>query len=1110
MSKQTIGYLVHSEKNLSAEEAAGWSFVSALKDRKARKITFDSIRRRPKTLSEFDLLWWHFDSNPTIPDIALDPLLRLSLKHYLQRGGSMLLSLLAAQYVVDLNFEQQRPNLISKGLWDQTSWAEDYPDIRGFASFQGHPVFDGLSGGFYTWNPTVGRPYSAALYNQALPKNGKIVGIERLYIKLNEQWRIINEYEVGKGKILTIGTYFFFAEEKTRFRKHLERFGRNCFNYLTARKPSGRTTYWSFDEPTVREFRRRSKSLEKATTRWQTKPNGLLLRRELAPTDSDQFFDAGGRRILIMGKERGGISEAWCHPARILSNLNTGFKVGTQNTQWSHALNPQVIVEPESLTRVYHIGEAMIEETTFAHRDLPGGGIHYRIDSKEPVEILVTAQFDLRLMWPLNDRATGSLQYAWDDSLHAIVIKSESAGAISILGSSTKPKEIVYGQFMEVKEFNGKLEGKPTAEIRVGAGFRCLISPGSSLSIAFSGSTTSDEEAERAYRAFLKNPSGVLASQAAHFHSLETSTTQIISPDDNFNAGYRWAVAATDRFFAETPGVGASFLAGYSTSDRGWDGGQKVSGRPGYAWYFGRDSVWTSFAVLEYGDFRKVRSTLEFLGRYQDVSGKVMHEFTTSGYAHYDSADSTPLYIMLMGRYLRTTGDKAFAASQFSRLLKAIEFCFSTDTDHDHLIENTNVGHGWVEGGKLFPIHTEHYLASCWASALEEAAAIATALEKKNLATTWTTESRKVREVILRDFWNPRTNFYNFGKLQDGTFNPEKTILPAVGFLLGIADRENAEQCLSEYSSANFTSDWGVRIIGRDNPMFEPSGYHYGSIWPLFTGWVSLAEFKWGRPTQGYLHALSTMMVYKDFAAGYIEEVLHGARYQPAGVCPHQAWSETMVLQPLLEGMLGISTRTDELTLRPYFPPDWKFAVVKNLTLGGHTVDMTMTREKGRTRFKFQTKGKKPLKLKFQPRFSLGTTISEIRGAGPTAPKKPVFIASYNDAPVLLLTFLRSVEIAVIHANGIGLVPPSTHPRPKQESQGLRVVDEKWDHQSYSLTVEGRAGSNYSIEMIDPGRMVKAVENARIDERTEEKLTLSIPFEGTGDYVRKIVTVRCQ
>lgn len=1109
MSKQTIGYLVHNEKNLTSEEAAGWRFVSSLKDRKSRKITFDSIRRRPKTLAEFDLLWWHFDSDPAIPDIALDPLLRLSLKHYLQHGGSMLLSLLAAQYVADLNFEQQRPNLVAKGSWEQTSWAEDYPDIRGFASFQGHPVFDGLSGGFYTWNPVVGRPYSAALYNQTLLKNGKIVGIERLYIKLNEEWRIINEYAVGKGKILTVGTYFFFAEEKARFRKHLERFGRNCFDYLTAKKPAGRKTYWSFDERSVSEFRRRSKPLEKANVQWQTRPNGLLLRRELTATESEQFYDVGGRRTLIMGKERGGISEVWCHPVRILRDLKTGFRIGNQSTQWSHTLNPQIVVQPESLTRVYHVGEAMIEETTFAHRDLPGGGIHYRVDSKEPVEILVTARFDLRLMWPLSDRATGSLRYAWDDALHAIVVKSESAGAISMLGSSAKPSVTVYGQFEEVGELNGKLEGRPTTEVCVAAGFLCRVPGGSSLVVTFSGSTTGEAEAERSYRTFLKNPPAVLASQTGHFRSLESATTQIISPDNDFNAGYRWAVAATDRFFAETPGVGASFLAGYSTSDRGWDGGQKVSGRPGYAWYFGRDSAWTSFAVLEYGDFKKVRSVLEFLGKYQDVSGKILHEFTTSGYAHYDSADSTPLYIMLMGRYLRMSGDKAFVAGQFNRLQKAIEFCFSTDTDHDHLIENTNVGHGWVEGGKLFPVHTEHYLASCWVSALEEAASIATTLEKKALATTWAAESRKVRETILRDFWNPRTNFYNFGKLQDGTFNPEKTILPAVGFSLGIADRENAEQCLAEYSTANFTSDWGVRIVGRDNPMFEPSGYHYGSIWPLFTGWVSLAEFRWGRPTQGYLHALSTMMIYRDFAAGYVEEVLHGTLYQPAGVCPHQAWSETMVLQPLLEGMLGISIRGDELTLRPYFPPDWNTATVKNIVLGGHTVDMTMKRESGRTRFKFQAKGKKPLKLKFQPRFPLGTTISEVRGAGPTAPKKPVTITSYNDAPVLSLSFSRSVEILFSHSNGIGLVPPYAHPRPKQESQGLRLVEEKWEHRTYSLTVEGRAGTNYSIEVIDPGRMVKAVENARIDERKEEKLSLSIPFEGTGDYVRKIVRLNC-
>jgi len=50
-----------------------------------------------------------------------------------------------------------------------------------------------------------------------------------------------------------------------------------------------------------------------------------------------------------------------------------------------------------------------------------------------------------------------------------------------------------------------------------------------------------------------------------------------------------------------------------------------------YGWYFGRDGEWSGFALLDYGDFQKVKSELEFYGKYQDLSGKIFHEATTSG-----------------------------------------------------------------------------------------------------------------------------------------------------------------------------------------------------------------------------------------------------------------------------------------------------------------------------------------------------------------------------------------------------------------------------------------------------------------------------------------------
>ena len=55
------------------------------------------------------------------------------------------------------------------------------------------------------------------------------------------------------------------------------------------------------------------------------------------------------------------------------------------------------------------------------------------------------------------------------------------------------------------------------------------------------------------------------------------------------------------------------------------------STRPGFGWFFGRDSLYTLYAVNSYGDFALAREELEFLLKRQRADGKIMHEFSADG-----------------------------------------------------------------------------------------------------------------------------------------------------------------------------------------------------------------------------------------------------------------------------------------------------------------------------------------------------------------------------------------------------------------------------------------------------------------------------------------------
>lgn len=1087
-----VGFLIEQQGQRGAEEQSAWQWLSK-HHAGSRQVSFDDLGRRAK---QFDVLWWHYAGSVTIPDAAKFPEALDTIQRHLRGGKGLILSLLAAQYVVDLGVESLRPDVVRLGGWDEDSWVKDYPDIRGFGSNQGHPVFDGLQGAVFTWNPERGSDFAGSFYSAPrTPAGGKVIAVERQYIRLNEDRRIMCEYEVGKGRILTIGSHVFFRNSRDRFRLHLEKLVSNCLVYAAnPPKTKARRTYWNFGPRDVREApTTESPAIKKKSGSKEHGGSGLAITREPGEV-KNAAFNVGGRRILIMGKEQTGIQEVWSHPFRMLRNLRIGYRLGSDQITWCDQIQPQVTIRPESITRVYTVGELRLEETTAGSVDLPGGVVNLHIDSNHPLDVVITGSIDLRLMWPHSEQATGSIEFNWDAGLQAYAIANESKTMTGIVGLSGMVQGHAAGKYSGFKFDGDSLQGIPSDYPEVQFGFHVAVrGKNVALSLVFAGSESS-QEVLKTFRRLASDPHDVVSSQAKHVRDLFRRSTIIESPSPAFNDGYRWALAATDRFFVETPSLGSSLMAGFGTTERGWDGGQKVSGRPGYAWYFGRDACWTAFAMLLYGAHEPVREVLQFLGNHQDLNGKILHELTTSGHVHYDAADSTPLYIMLMGRYLRTTGDVAFVRSQFARLEKAVKLCLSTDTDGDHLIENTNVGHGWVEGGKLFPVHAELYLQACWASALGEAAGIARVMKKTALGTSWQRKGGLVRKAIKERFWNNRTRFYNFALRADGTFVEEKTVLPAVAILLGMTEPQKAKECLAEYAGSDFSADWGVRIIGKNNSLFNPSGYHHGSVWPLFTGWTALAEFTSGRFVQGFTHAMSTMLIFRHWAAGYVEEVLHGEEFRPEGVCSHQAWSESMVLQPLLEGMLGIrhSDNGSVVTIRPYVPPPWKTVRIRSIRAGIQSFDLIIEKRSGTITYTI---------LPHKP------TKAEVRLEPVIPPKafvKSVTINGKKHSKGLnsIVASLHSKTVVIVeYRGGISLEPPVPDLREGEISGGIRVIAEEHEKGHVSYTFEGIEGKKYDLHYEDPAGVVRGAENAELIDRTNELRTFRVTIPG-GDPTR--------
>jgi glycogen debranching enzyme len=1071
-----VGFLADKEySNLSPEEKCAFDWLKRSFP-KSELITFEKIAQGSK-IDKYDLIWWHYDNSIELPAISKKENVKAALKDFARKGKGILLTLLAAQYTTHLGIETVPPNKIFKEKWVVK---DTYKEIKGFHSFAGHPVFNGLLDGAYSWNTKQNYDFAAAYYDGLLPANGKVIAIGWDYITFKKNERHIIEYNLNEGKCISIGSYIYFADEKNVYKKHLEKLMTNSFSYLVNKKNKEKVSYWAFDKLDfeIKDEKPSGKMNAGKSIIDLSKNSGIEIKRD---TSGNNYCESSGLRTTMMGKERGGLDEVWVHPLRAFMNYSVSVILKGSEIKLND-LNPKITVRPEATIRNYNVDGLKAAETLCASRNLPSGIVNYKIISDKPSKIKIKFEVDNRVMWPYDEDFPGKYYVLKNEMNNSVEIKSGDNSIGSIFGLDMKCTSDI--KVLDTKANTKYVQIEFTADIPEGV---------NNFNFVFASSNESAAATEKYYRKTIAGIPAVYKENVDYYKELFSRKTVIETPDKEFNDAYKWALAGVDKFFIYTYPLGSSLMAGLGTTERGWDGGQKINGRPGYAWYFGRDSEWTSLALLDYGDFEKVKSVLEFLGKYQDLTGKIFHELTSSNAVHYDAADATPLYVILMGKYLDATGDIAFVKQEWNKIKKAIDFCYSTDTDKDGLIENTNVGHGWVEGGKIYGAHVTFYLVGLWASTLEYGSKIAAAISKSDLAVSYKNDCEKVKNIIERDFWNNESKFYNDGKNIDGSFSPTKTIQVTVPFYFDSTNPSKSAECVKELFGNDYTTNWGARIIGETNPLFNPRAYHYGSVWPLFTGWAALAEYKYGYSLQGFQHVMNNLLIYKNWGLGYVEEVLNGIEYKPAGVCSHQAWSESMSLQPLLEGMIGVKPDklSNILNISPQMPAGYSWVNVNNIPFGNKKISMNYKVQNGTAEYILTSQSGAAINVTMSPKLVLGSQIKRVLVNG-----KEKEYQIKNGKIEFKFIHNGNSEIKIETAGGIALQPIISHPNENEKPYGTRILDENLSENQYTIDLEGIPEMTQKLTLLTD-RIIKRISGGVIAGQNGATKIIEVKFPKT-------------
>ena len=759
-------------------------------------------------------------------------------------------------------------------------------------------------------------------------------------------------------------------------------------------------------------------------------------------------FTVAGERGVILGQQDGTF-EAWTLPVKLLSHMTIeanveGYTVPIDVNQQA----AEIEVRPDRTVISYSHVAFTVRQIMFSpNAPLAGTGpmVIYEFDCLHPTDFTFRFTPELRWMWPERNEGVPDAEWVHGPGgtpgfyvLHADY--PNLAGALTIPGA--EPGILApYQERPQVHPVELKLHIDPARDH--GKLFPLLMAVGTTQAAANTAALGAT---------LTRLNAGIAASYQTHaetYKSLLANSTSIETPDKALNEAFQWATVSIEQLRTRAQGTDETALvAGYYAS--------ADSARPGFGWFFGRDALYTLYAVNGFGDFALSKGELEFLIHRQRSDGKIMHEYSQTAADidwqafpyMYAAADATPLFLLAVEDYVKASGDTAFLTANRDAIQKA--WAFETDpahdTDHDGIYDNSQ-GTGWVESWPGGMPHQEIYLAL-----LDQQASAAMAELENLLGDTAKSASAQQRadnisKTIEAEYYDPDKLCYAFSRNANGSQDRTSTVYPALAWWSELSNGRSVlahpEGCLQQLAAHTLATDWGLRDVSSDEKIYDGMSYHQGSVWPLFTGWAALAEYRANQPLAGYQMLMENADLTWAQDLGADTELLSGDFYVPFGrSTSHQLWSSAMVITPALRGLFGISidAQSKTVTVDPHLPATWNHAEIRNLRVGDETLDLAFV----------QTSNEIQVSLK-----SKAAPAIKIRSAVPGA---RVFSGNAISIP------RNAVEVATVF----------TAPSPGNRTEAARVLSEEYGEKKLTILVEGRAGADaaFSLLVHSPKTMV--------------------------------------
>ena len=645
-------------------------------------------------------------------------------------------------------------------------------------------------------------------------------------------------------------------------------------------------------------------------------------------TASNHFVAVHGRKSIIMGYPAEGL-EIWGYPFQILSHYQLGFKPeGTTQAAEAKLLLRTVTYRPDSVIRTYVGPDYLVREHLFVPLDHAAAIIRYEVEGIRQVDLEITFQPVLNLMWPA---ALGGQYTRWVEApsgqpdVPGFVISEPGRGFSAAIGS----REIV--SHSDTVNSTISTQSQTSFSLRP---VRSSKDQPSNATVYVALNPAGIAKPVQALLALSAQTSQLESEAAVHYQALDRNSLRIATPEEDLNRIIASAGIALDQAWVCNDLLGCGIVAGYGPS--------RDARRPQYAWFFGGDGLVATHALLSAGQYSRARQELSFVRKYQDPSsGMIWHELSQSAgfldwskfpymFVHVDISFD---YLATLARYVSVTGDIAFASEQWASALAAYRYCLSQVSPSDHL---PHIPPGKEASDEQHRPADDLGLAASWMSAASGFAELARLTGHADQVSGPLEQVRLTRLSIPVHYWNAAENFWFDGHTQSGEPIFRQAAGPAHLLVQQVFSPEQNHAVLSRLTSSDFQADWGTREVAASSRDYNPYSYGAGSISALGTSAMATTFWQAHRPESAWALWSALAQWGRLDSPSHLHEVLAGNFFhEQTESVPEQTWSSAGFLDAAVRGLFGLEVdgTAGRVRFAPHLPPEWDKASIENIRL---------------------------------------------------------------------------------------------------------------------------------------------------------------------------------